>query len=135
MKKLILKARGYCRSKKGFSLVEGMVAVTLVGILAVVGTLVMNNVVGNARAKSGHEIASELTTLARGYIDNGGVMANLDLTSFATAYEDISGGLTADGVTFQYVPPSGKTPVAAEFSVSANGIFTYTGSGSISPWQ
>lgn len=123
------------KSKKGFSLVEGTIAIAILGVLAVVGTVVIQNVIQNARMKAGHEIASELTTLARGYIDQGGDTTALDLTDFPSAYSDLSAGLTVEGVTYQYIAPPGKTPNTGLFAVPTNGIFAFTGDGSASPWS
>jgi|GEM_PF-6743331 len=122
------------RSKGGFSLMSLMVAIVIMGIISATGYLMYNGLQGNARNKVGMRTADEMSEIAQAIIafEGSPVLVAAD-TDAATAIPVVTGGVTVDGQTFQWTPPTGQSLDATAFSYS-EGLFTYTG-GSDGPWQ
>ena len=100
------------RNDRGFTLIELMVVILIVGILAAVAIPLMRGRIDSAKWSEGKAIAGSIRTAARAYIfemGNGHTFAGTSLTQLGFATGDLTGRYFVDGdygIVFQDNPPT-----------------------------
>ncbi len=106
--------------RKGFTLIELMVIIFIIGILAVAAIPFMRGRVDSAKWSEGKAAAGSLRTAARAFCaekgpDWGGTWVNVDLDDLGFTYADLSGKyFNNDGTNY------------GAYSISFTGYDTYT---------
>lgn len=123
----LLKPKGIS-SKNGFSLVELMVVMVVIGVLSIVGIQVFTGVQANARERTAERVASELTALIQSRVayevwDEGD-------GDIATVYTELSTvdatGLGAPA-PLQFNPPYGKTVDTSKLGYAGEAVYVLPG--------
>lgn len=106
--------------KKGFSLIELVIVLAVIGILALGARPYYAGMRDNAIEKKKSEYAATLTSLAAnaraaGATMGAGASYDIDTTSMATFIADLTAGLTVDNMTFRW---EGTAPTAASYTLT-----------------
>ncbi|UCH89481.1 MAG: prepilin-type N-terminal cleavage/methylation domain-containing protein [Thermoplasmata archaeon] len=106
------------RSRKGFTLIELMIVVVIVGVLAaIVGPLLLSRI-ERAKYSEGKAIAGQIATALRAYVAEYGATGTYDLVTNL--------GFKADELSGKHFTQSAATMVISGVSLSAAGALSYT---------
>jgi prepilin-type N-terminal cleavage/methylation domain-containing protein len=114
------------RNSKGFTLIELMIVVVIIGILAAIAIPKFSQVSNNAKEAEAGPVLKQICTLAQTYEDKNGVAAT-DLTNVATGLVtvgwDDNTNTTSKYYTFSF---AGGSASAAADKTGAAGLADYS---------
>ena len=112
------------RTKKGFTLIELMVVIFIVGILAAVAIPIMRGRIDAAKWSEAKAAMGSIRTSARAYIaekGNGGTFAGMSLAQLGFATGDLSGKYFQDGdYTIVFTDVGGGAPPTYLITVTSS---------------
>lgn len=93
-------------SRKGFTLIEGVIVIVLLGVVALLAGPIINGIFGTAQTNRNDKNASEINTVlasaaGAGATVGAGAGNDFDTTSITTLLADLGAGVTENGITFR----------------------------------